>query len=357
MSLWPTIPYLPDAYTIDGTGILGSPWGVFFLLLMAVLTGWALGILLMDSLNIGDKFWSGFDHLWYAASLVAIVFFVADAQSGGHVKALGEVSRDTQRASAYLYRQVSEYDKRCRQDVGAHRLSCEWASDFLQQLLDYQSEDAELFAEFGPRNSADLYRRFTGPSSASEIETIRLEIATYNAVLCPTRIINDQVKRFARPSAMCQSTPGTFCQSFPDPLKGKVDKEAGLATTALASECIIPSLVIFRKRHAEYLERVSRDQRNKHYRWFYYLVFAIFAGFKMSNGTMKLTGLHSREASEKHRGWHFLCRVCKTFWRIFTRIAICGVRLVFWFFSICGAVARKSAFRVKSLLSRDDDLK
>lgn len=293
MSLWPNIPYLPSVYTIGGTGMLGTPWGVFYLLLLAGLTGWVLGVFVMDALNIDDKFWGGFDHLWYAAGLVAVVFFVADVQSGGHVKALDQVSRDAQRASAYLHNQIAEYDKHCRQSVQTHRLSCEWASDVLQRLLDYQTVDAKLFAQFGPKNSADLYQRFAGPSSASEIETIRSEISAYNAALCPVRVFNDHVKQFARPSAVCQSTPHAFCQSIPDSLNGKIDEDVSVATVAIASECIVPTLVRFRAGHAEYLQQVSRDQRNKHYRWFYYLMFAVVAGFKMSNGTMKLTGLHS----------------------------------------------------------------
>lgn len=327
-SLWPDIPFLPDEYAIGGAGILGSPWGALFLLLMAVAVGWTLGVMLMDALYIGERFWSGFDHLWYAVGLVAVVFFVADAQSGVHVRNLGEVSRDAQRASAYLQRQAGEYDKHCRQNGGAPRLSCEWASDIQQRLLDYQTEDAILFAEFGPKNSADLYRRFTGPSSISEIETIRSEIAAYNAALCPVRQLNDQVKQLARPSAVCQSTPAAFCRSFPEPFKGMVDKESGSATTALASECIIPSLVYFKKLHVQYVEQVLRDKRNKHHRWFYYLIFSVFAGLKVSNGTMKLAGLHLRKGPDKRRSLHLLFRVWKLVRATAAGVLSCRARLV-----------------------------
>jgi hypothetical protein len=39
---WPYINYLPASLALRGRGILGSPWGMFTLVFMGLLTGWAL---------------------------------------------------------------------------------------------------------------------------------------------------------------------------------------------------------------------------------------------------------------------------------------------------------------------------
>lgn len=336
LSLWPHIPYIPRVYVFGAPGVLGSPLGIFYLLLLTVMMGWAIGILLMDGLRIGEAFWSGVDHLWYAVGLVAIVFFVADAQSGGHVRDMNSVSRDAQQLSAFLRQQVGEYDRRCRDGRVVNQLSCEWASDVLQRLLDYQTAKAEQFVLFGPKSSADMYGRFVTSSSPSEIEKIREEIATYNAAVCPVRQINERLKQLTRPSALCQTTPGTFCQAFPDPYKEVEQKEFASETTALASECAIPTLVRLRRILEDHQKHVESDERNKHYRWFYYLVFAAFAGFKVSSSTMKLAGLHQRDSNDRRRAIHLLSSSWSATWWM-ARIVL----LPIWRLIVCSSRCAK----------------
>ena len=62
LGLWPNITYSPDTLVLRGTGMLGSPWGMFPLVLMGLLTGWSVVLILSDLLDFKDKFRHYYRH-------------------------------------------------------------------------------------------------------------------------------------------------------------------------------------------------------------------------------------------------------------------------------------------------------
>jgi hypothetical protein len=77
-----------------------------------------------------------------------------------------------------------------------------------------------------------------------------------------------------------------YCTAFADPLDGKMDQENIVRTTALASECIIPTLVRLREQQQKLLALTIEDKRSKHYRWLYYGFFSLVVGGKIATSTM-----------------------------------------------------------------------
>jgi hypothetical protein len=300
-SLWPMLRYLPDRFDISGTGALGAPLGFLPLLALGILLGWCATILLADILPLGDRFGHLYDHLWCTAGLVAAVFFVADAGVGEHAKELAESQSTSRQASSYLARQTSAYVAWCDKHQRTGSASCRWASDVQQTLLDYASDDVAIFTEFGPHTSADIYAHFRRPLPPEEVITIRREIATYNAARCPVKQLAPGFSQTAPPSTVCLRTPAMYCTAFADPLDGKIDDEHILRTTALASECIIPTLVRLREQQQKLLASSIEDKRTKHFRWLYYGFFSLVVGGKIATSTMKLFSMGTRKQIEIRR--------------------------------------------------------
>lgn len=301
VSLWPMLRYLPDRFDINGTGVLGAPLGFLPLLALGVLLGWCLTILLADVLLLGNRFGDLYDHLWCTAGLVAAVFFVADASVGEHAKELAESQSTSRQASSYLARQTGAYVAWCEEHQSTDSASCRWASDVQQTLLDYASDHVAIFTKFGPHTSADIYARFRRPLLPQEVITIRREIAAYNAAKCPVKQLAPGISQLAPSSTVCLRTPAMYCNAFADPLDGKVDKEHIVRTTALASECIIPTLVRLREEQQRLLALTIGDKRSKHYRWLYYGFFSLVVGGKIATSTIKLLSMGSRSPTEGRR--------------------------------------------------------
>jgi hypothetical protein len=132
--LWPSINYSPDTFVIGGTGTLGSPWGMFPLVLIGLLTGWSLVVILSDLLGLKDNFRHYYDHFWYSMALHTGIFFVTDSNMSEAVLELQQANQEARQASAYLLQQVRTYDLQCQQDHSIGTVSCAWASD-VQQML------------------------------------------------------------------------------------------------------------------------------------------------------------------------------------------------------------------------------
>lgn len=330
--MWPNISFAPDTYVIGGDGVLGSGWGMLSLVLLGVSIGWCAMLIVVDLFHAGERFWHAYDHVWYAAGLLAGIFFVADSQVNEHVRRLQESSRESQQASAYLLKQAAKYDQNCRQNKLANTASCRWASDVQQTLLNYSTEDVSIFKEFGPMSSTDVYASLGTRATDDDVVAIRTEIASYNRVLCPVRELGHGMQQETRPSADCQRTPSAFCRSLPDPLNGKIDEYGAFGTTAFASECVVPTLVMLRKEQELLAEKVKKDRRAKHYRWLYYILFSIVAGGKVANATVKLASMNLRSIQESRRSMHLVRRVATLTWRLVRRIVrftVWGVRAIY----------------------------
>ncbi|WP_175772854.1 hypothetical protein [Paraburkholderia phenazinium] len=113
---------------------------------------------------------------------MAAIFFVVDAQTNEHVAELRASSSTSQTASAYLLKQTMAYETWCRETGHDNTLSCQWASDVQQTLLDYTTAVPLIFEAFGPKSSADVYSGNGRQFDARDILTIRREITAYNRV-------------------------------------------------------------------------------------------------------------------------------------------------------------------------------
>jgi hypothetical protein len=316
MSLWPAMPLMPDTFVISGNGILGSGWGMAPLLGMGVLAGWSGLILLSDLLGLGENFGHVYDHVWCLSGLIAAIFFVADSQVGEHSRYLQENVRTVQQASNYLSRQVAVYDQWCSATQRQSTVSCRWAANVQQKLLDYSTQGAQLFHEFGPKSAADVYSIYGRNTAPMEINTIRSEVLAYNAAICPVTPFGPSIRQLTI-SARCLTTPAAYCTAFPDPLNGTVNKGIIGEPAALASECIVPALVALRAGQDELLAKVGQDHNARHHRWIYYLLFSVVVGGKVATSTVKLSAMHRRTAEESRRSLY----LARRFWSSLLRLA------------------------------------
>jgi hypothetical protein len=314
ISLWPMLRYLPDRFDIGGTGALGVALGFLPLLFLGVLLGWCLTIVLADLLLLGDRFGHLYDHLWCTAGLVAAVFFIADAGAGEHAKELAESQSTSRQASAYLARQTGAYAAWCEIHQRTSSSSCRWASEVQQTLLDYASDHVAIFTKLGPHTSADIYAHFRQPLPPQEVITLRREIAAYNSAQCPVKQLAAGFSQMAPPSTVCLGTPSIYCTAFADPLDGKIDNGHIGRTTALASECIIPTLVRLRDEQQKLLALSIADKRSKHYRWMYYVFFSMVVGGKIATSTMKLFAMGLRKGNDIRRTVQLFARAARVGW-------------------------------------------
>lgn len=310
LRLWPSINYLPDSFEIDGTGILGSAWGVFPLLMIGLLTGWSLIIILSDTFDLKDKFRYYYDHLWYSTAVLAGTFFVSDSGTYETSRELQQANQSARQASLYFLQQVKAYDLHCKIAQFTATASCVWASDVQQILNDYATRNERVFPTGGLKSSAEIYNPLRREFSPKRILKIRSELKAYNDLRCPMKEIGHGIRQFSRSSATCQRPPAIFCTSFPDPLNGRVDKENIGRTVAIASECIVPSLVASRAKQERLGSVVAENSRKKHYRWLFFILFSVVVGGKVANATSRAMEFDKRPERERRRS----VRLLKSLW-------------------------------------------
>jgi hypothetical protein len=250
-----------------------------------------------------------YDHFWLVLGLIAAVFFIADSQMAQHDADFRENAQDVQRASGYLLKQVETYISWCRQNATDHAASCRWASHVHPSLLRLAFEDPRVFVKLGPDSSAALYGGdLHHPATTAEMDKVRREIADYNQKVCPAEDLGNGVKILSAPSPQCQDTPAQFCTAFPDALGGEVPETLMGSSVALASECVIPSLIHFRRLATRLAEEAEHDHRNRNYRWMYFLGFSILLGGKLAGTTAKLASFNDRAVGETRRVLRLLGR-------------------------------------------------
>jgi hypothetical protein len=298
--LFHDINYMPHTSVLRGTGVLGSPWGLLPLVILGLLTGWSLVIILVDIFGVGERFRHYYDHLWYAMAVLAGLFFVADSSAQNDFMDLQEENQNSREASAYLLNQVRDYDRHCQVDSSLGAASCRWAVRVQGLLSQYAA--ARIFDAVGPKSSADIYDPFRYRISAQEILQIRREIMAYNDSRCPVTVISE-TRTQNTVSGTCQSPPANICVASADPFDEKTNDDLRWRTVALASECIIPTLVRSRKLQEKYAAIVSHNNRNNHYRWLFFILFSAIVGGKIAIATSQAMRLDKRETAEKHRLW------------------------------------------------------
>ncbi|MFC2973844.1 hypothetical protein ACFOJE_16705 [Azotobacter bryophylli] len=299
LGLFPDIHYLPERFVIHGTGVLGSEVGVIPLLIAGVMTGWAIVVLLYDSFSLTDKFRQYYDHLWFPMALVAAVFFVKDNGAVQDSSMLSEGVREVRQSSQYLLGQVRRYQDYCSSNGMSGSKSCKWSYDVQPVLSDIAGYDGGYFIEFAPDSSLGFYAGVGAGVSESDVLEIRKEIAVYNQAVCPVRHFSNGVSRMSPVSSSCEVAPFGYCTAFPDGPDGLVDKHIGSQPVALASECIIPSLVARKPSIAILSNLVVNDKRDKNQRWLYFILVSVMVGGKVANSSTKVAEIDVRPAANR----------------------------------------------------------
>lgn len=269
--------------------------------ILSLLTGWCITIIVYDTLNLTDKFRGYYDHLWYATALLAGVFFVTDSVGSRHVSKLAEENRISRAASLYLLSQVRSYDEFCKTQGLAETPSCTWASDVQQTLNEYAAYGEGIFHQLGPAESAEIYAGIRRSVPENEIIQIRNEIERYNRTVCPVEELGNGIRQHARPSGVCQSPPPALCRAFPDGPEGLVDKYMITRSVALASECIIPTLVASKAKQEDLTAAIESKQKERYQRWWLFIALAAVVGGKVANSTTKVANLDKRDPPDRRR--------------------------------------------------------
>jgi len=306
---WPGVSFVPEKFTISGTGVMGDIFGYIPLLIIGLISGWCMTVIIYDSFLLSDKFRNIYDHLWYCSAIAAGLFFISDSNINKHKQDLIEENEFSQQASAYLAKQLRSYYRFCVENGTVDSVSCSWASDVQQTLTDYVYSAPVIFVEFGPTDTSDIYFPFSRDYKPKDALKIREEIRRFNNSMCPVRALSSNTRQYSKSSTVCERIPANFCRTFPEPPEGFIDESIGLQTVALASECIVPTLVRSRLIQEKLLTKVHSDSRRSHLRWLYFLLFSLVVGGKIANATTKLASLDSRPADDRRRLAKLVMRV------------------------------------------------
>lgn len=317
--LFPVLNYEPDLYVI-GSGILGSWRGIVPLLMLGVITGWSLIIILCDTFNLADKFRQYYDHLWYLAALLTAVFFVMETQVNYQSRVLEQNNQLSRQTSLYFLDQIKRYDEYCHISGVENLLSCKWASRIQQRLNDYASQDSRGYYNFGPKSSRDFYDLYQYGISDQVIAQIRREIHIYNEKQCPIVQLNAYIYRHAPASGRCQMPPASYCTGLPEPPVWHVQNSNLQNNNALASECLIPTLVMQRRQQEKLVFEIAEQQKAKYYRWMFYIFFSLIVGGKIANSTTKAIELDKRDKNQQQR----IIPVLKEIYRFFAMLMVKG---------------------------------
>lgn len=286
--VWPTVQWLPRSYNV-GSGELGSPWGMFALLAIALGTGWTSIVLLSKLLQLDDRFRHGYDQFWYAMAISAGLFFVADMGAAHDRERLRDSAATSQAASGYLLAQMRRLDAECELRKVQAPVACQWAKKSQWNLEQYVDFGYKLYWQLGPENSDRLYAGAIRDASSEEIQTLRQELHQYNLSKCPVKSLGAGVRQSSRVSRTCQITPASFCIAYPDiPLKGVDPSEGILHTVAIANECVVPALVALKVEQTKLAQEVTANARARHLRWLLFLFTALVAGGKVANASIRM---------------------------------------------------------------------
>lgn len=314
---WPDVTFVPKEFVIGGSGVIGEVAGYLPLLIIGLISGWSITIIIYDSFFLSDKFRNLYDHLWYCSAIVVGISFVADSEANRHKEVLIEENKISSQASDYLARQLSDYHEYCNEEGKVSLISCGWAFDVQQLLVDYTYFDQALYSVLGPKSTLELYFPFSRSGTLEDAMKIRKEIKEFNDLMCPVRQLIGATKLQSKSSTICETVPARFCSSFPEPPEGFVDKHIASQTVAIASECIIPALVRSREIQEALGIKVENESRNQHLRWLYFLVFSLIAGGKIANASTKLFSMDVRPPEER-------IRLLDLFRRVFRYLFVAG---------------------------------
>ena len=296
VGIWPALHWIPSTYLV-GTGDLGSPWGMFAVLIFGLLTGWTAVALLTSTFRFGDRFRHGYDHVWYSMAIITGLLFVADLGTSRATRELQQANKISAGASTYLLQQVRRLSLQCQAGAVSAPAACNWSST-VQGVLERFGQHGEfLYPQFGPTTSADIYFPRTTAIDEAAVRAIRVELANYNQLECPVKDLGNGARLSSPVSTRCQTPPPDYCAAGSEPLAGREMVSLMLTPVAIASECVVPTLVAQKVTQQKLARDVHAAELARHWRWLFFVIAALLAGGKVANASARLVDLKGKAAS------------------------------------------------------------
>jgi hypothetical protein len=301
VGVFPSLRWMPESYNV-GAGELGSPWGMFALLLITLGTGWTAIVLFSKLFRFDDRFRHGYDQFWYAMAISTGLFFVADISASNDREKLRDSAATSKAASEYLLEQVRQLDAECEMGKVRASAACKWAKTSQWKLAQFADYNHKLYWQLGPKNDDDIYVGTGQDVSPEGIQTLRQELHRYNLSKCPIRNLGSGVRQFAPLSRSCRITPASFCIAYPNIRLKDVNPGDGiLSTVAIANECVVPGLVALKVKQEKLAHEVESNLRARHLRWLLFLFTAFVAGGKVANASIRMFDAIEKERANRRR--------------------------------------------------------
>lgn len=303
--LFPAIQWLPLTYEIGGTGATGNAAGLASLSFIGLLCGWILAIIISDVFATGEKFRQWTDIFLILTAVGNGIFWVSDREVAVGKTAYEETITDINDAAKYLLVQVKDYSRMCDNSGLYEMSSCQWASYIQETLENIASTKSSVIEYVIPENIDTFYKIPEYYNNQVSQDKIRQEFQDYNKKLCPNKALSKTITRLPPPSRWCQTPPPAYCNAIQE---GKF--KTGMSDRfAVANECVITSLLMYRQVLLKKQARLSLSKNAPHYRWMWFIAMSVFIGGKIANVMTKIGNLENRSITEKHRVKFILLKI------------------------------------------------
>ncbi|MBS6075266.1 MAG: hypothetical protein KIB03_10335 [Citrobacter freundii] len=303
--LFPAIQWLPLTYEIGGTGATGNAAGLASLSFIGLLCGWILAIIISDVFATGEKFRQWTDIFLILTAVGNGIFWVSDREVAVDKTAYEETITDINDAAKYLLVQVKDYSRMCDNSGLSEMSSCQWASYIQETLENIASTKSSVIEYVMPENLDTFYRIPEYYGIQVSPDKIRQEFQNYNKKLCPNKSLSKAITQLPPPSRWCQTPPPAYCNAIKE---GKF--KTGVSDRfAVANECVITSLLMYRQGLLKKQARLSLSKNAPHYRWMWFIAMSFFIGGKIANVMTKIGSLENRGITEKHRVKFILLKI------------------------------------------------
>ncbi|OUJ14915.1 hypothetical protein [Acetobacter sp. DsW_063] len=296
----PVINPDPKEIIFGSPGRIGDVPGYATLAIMALVGGWSLSILLADLFRLPKERWDLFEHLWIIVGLSTGLFFVVDAAKIQDAADYTQKEQSMHGNSAWLMHQADRYADWCHRTGNDQLTSCIWTENLHAVLLEQSTETLSSFEELSPDSLAMWYGNFRKAASLETEAAIRREIDAYNAATCPATQSHGGYS-ITKPSEKCEVPPPVFCQ-YAYKYGGTDDPDRIFRPVALATECVLPTLLTLREEAKPLVASRDENGREKTIKWGpFYLTVAFLAGIKLAGSTLK--GLKIEKNRDPDRDW------------------------------------------------------
>ncbi|MEI2604955.1 hypothetical protein V8O11_14285 [Erwinia aphidicola] len=295
--LLPAIQWLPLTYAIGGTGVTGNAAGLASLSLIGLLCGWIIAVIICDIFSTGEKFRQWTDIFLILTAVGNGIFWVSDREVAVGKTAYEETITDINDAAKYLLVQVKDYSHMCDNNRISTKSSCQWASYIQETLENIAGTKSSVIEYVIPENIDTFYKIPEYYNNQVSPDKIRQEFQDYNKKLCPNKALSKTITQLPPPSRWCQTPPPAYCNAIQ---KGKFKTDM-LDRFAVANECVITSLLMYRQVLLKKQARLSLSKNAPHYRWMWFIAMSVFIGGKIANVMTKIGNVDNRVTSEKHR--------------------------------------------------------